>query len=98
SHEVLRGINVHRGALDQDLAGERVDLRDPLDLVAPELDADRDLAADWEDVQRIPTHPKASAREVVVVALVIDVGEKAEDTVALAGLAAPQGQHHLAVV
>ena len=37
--EVLGGVDVDFGALDEHFAGEGVELQDALDLVAPELDA-----------------------------------------------------------
>jgi hypothetical protein len=49
--------------LDQQLAGQGVDLDDPLDLVTEELDPDRDLLVGGEDLQRVaadPNEPRTS--------------------------------------
>jgi hypothetical protein len=67
-----------------------IDLGDALDLVAPELHSHGDLAANREDVQRVAAHAIAAPREVVVVALVVDVRQEAQHLVPLARLAPPQ--------
>ena len=61
--EVLRRID--RRALEgrDRLAGEHVDLRDALDLVAPHLDADALLLVRREDLDRVAAHAKRSALE-----------------------------------
>ena len=51
--EVLGGVDVDLEPLDQQLAGQRIDLDDALDLVAEELDAHGDLLVGGEDLQRV---------------------------------------------
>ena len=46
--------------LSDGVAGERVDLADPLDFVAPELDPDRLLGVGREDLDRIAPDPVPS--------------------------------------
>ena len=84
--------------LDQHLAGQRVDLDDALDLVAPELDAHGDLLVGREDLERVAAHAELAAREVDVVALVVDVGQEAQHLVALARLALAQRHRDLVVL
>ena len=71
-------------ACAQNLAGQRVDLDDALDLVAKELDAHRQVLIRWEDLQHIAAHAELAAREVLVVALILDVGQLAQHAVAAA--------------
>ena len=64
-------------ARPEDLAGDRVELLDALDLVAEELDPVDLLLVRGHDVDHVAANPKAQAREVVVVALVQHLGELA---------------------
>ena len=77
-----RRVDVHVLALGEQLARERVDLGDPLDLVAEELDADDALLRGRPELERVATHPEARASEVGVVALVLQVDEVAQHRVA----------------
>ena len=81
--EVLGRVDVGAGALDQHLAGERVELDDALDLVAPELDAHGDIFVGREDLERVAAHAEGAAQEVHVVAVVLDVDQVAQQLVAL---------------
>ena len=57
--------------------------RDALDLVAEELDADRALLlVGGEDLDDVAAHAEGAAVEVDVVALVLDVDERAQKRVA----------------
>ena len=97
-HEV--GGREHRQllALGEQLAGERVQLRDPLDLVAEELDPDDDLRAGRSDLERVAADAEASARERGVVALVLEIDEVAQDRVPPVVAARPQLEDRGAVV
>ena len=52
-----------RSSCGDRLAGERIDLGDPLDLVAPELDADRLLLVGREDLDGVAAHPEGARLE-----------------------------------
>ena len=70
--DVVRGReDVHLLLLADDLAGERVQRVDPLDLVAEELDADRELLVDRDDLDGVAAHPERAAGEGEVVAGVL---------------------------
>ena len=73
-------MNSSRGA--EDLAGRRVELLDPLDLVAEELDPVHLLLVRRHEVDDVAAHAEAQAREVVVVALVQHLGELAQEHLA----------------
>ena len=81
-HEVGRRVDVRLLAFGQELAGERVELRDPLDLVAEELDADERLLRRGLELERVAAHPEAGTGQGLVVALVLQVDEVAQDRVA----------------
>ena len=85
--EVLRRID--RRALERRdrLAGEHVDLRDALDLVAPHLDAHALLFVRREDLDRVAAHAERAALERDVVAGVLDPHERAQNVVAVDALA-----------
>ncbi len=68
-------------ALGQQLAGQRVDLHDPLDLVPEELDAYDEVVVRRLELERVASHAEPSAREGLVVALVLQVDELAKDAV-----------------
>ena len=95
--EVLRRID--RRALERGdrLAGEHVDLRDALDLVAPELDAHPLLLVRRKDLDRVAAHAERAALERDVVAVVLDLHERAQDVVAVHALALRERHHLLAI-
>ena len=67
-----------------DLAGERVDRRDALHLVAEERDAHAALLVGGEHLDGVAPHPELVAGEVEVVALVLQLDEAGEDRALLA--------------
>ena len=75
--------DVHLLLLADDLAGERVQGVDPLDLVAEELDPDRELLVDRDDLDGVAAHPEGAAGERQVVAGVLHLDEPAQQVVAL---------------
>ena len=87
---MLGRVYLHVLTLAQHLPGERVELDDPLYLVAPELDPDRDLLlVGGYDLERVAAYAKLAARHVEVVALVLHVHELADEAVAPSPLPAP---------
>ena len=88
--DVVRGRpDRQRVVVVRDLAGEVVDLGDRLDLVAEELDAHRAVGVRREDVDDVAAHAERAAREVEVVAVVLDVDEVADELVAVVGAVRP---------
>ena len=96
--EVLGRVDVERRAAEQHLAGQRIELGDPLDLVAPELDPLGHLGVGREDIERVAAHAEGAAVEIDIVALELQVDQLAQQLVAVADLADPQRHRHLAVV
>ncbi len=83
----------------QDLAGEGVDLGDPLDLVPEEADPDGPaLVAHGEDVQRVPPDPEGTPLEVEIVPLELDVHELAHDLLPAHLHAGPQGEGQVQIL
>ena len=81
----------------EDLAGERVEVLDLLDLVPEEDRPVGRLGIGREDLQRLPPHPERAAAQCRVVARVHVVDELAQDLVAVGHLALRQ-QRDLRVV
>ena len=92
-HVVRTGEHGHRVELRDDLAGERVQAVERLDLVAEHLDADGEFFVDRDDLDRVATHPEVASREVDVVALVLHRDEFADEPVAVDPLADLQRHH-----
>ena len=80
------------------LAAGRVDDRELLDLVAPELDPQGELLVGGPDLDAVAADAKLARLEGHVVPLVLDVDQPGEHHVAVDHLADPQPDHHLAVV
>lgn len=76
-----------------DLAGERVERGQCLDLVAEHLNADGEFLVDREDLDGVATHPEGAPGEGQVVARVLDVHEAAQQLVAV-DLVADLERHH----
>ena len=85
-------------ALGEQLAGQRVELGDALDLVPEELDADDELLRSGLQLERVAADAEPRAAERLVVALVLEVDEVAEHGVASVLAAGAQLQHGRAVV
>ena len=95
---VGRRVDVRLLALREQLAGQRVELGDPLDDVAEELDADERLLRCRLQFERVPADAEPGAGERLVVALVLEVDEVAQDRVAPVLPADPELEHGRAVV
>ena len=95
---VARRVDVDLLALGEELAGQRVDLGDPLDLVAEELDPDQGLLRRRLELEGVAADPEPGALEGLVVALVLEVDELAEDGVAAVRAALPEADDGRAVV
>ena len=97
-HEVGRRVDVRLLALREQLAGQRVELGDPLDLVAEELDPDERLLRRRLELERVAADPEPGAGQRLVVALVLEVDEVAQHGVAPVLAADPQLEDGRAVV
>ena len=97
-HVVGRRVDVGLLALGEELAGQRVELGDPLDLVAEELDADERLLRGRLELERVAADAEPGAAQRLVVALVLEVDEVAQDGVAPVLAADPQLEDGRAVV
>ena len=97
-HHIVRlGINRQPHVLLLHRAKQRIDLRQRLDLIAPQLDAVRHVVVGREDLDHVAAHAKRSAPEVAVRALVQNVDQLARDVLALDLLALFQKQHHAVI-
>ena len=93
-----RRVEVDLGSLREHLAGEVVDLDDPLDLVPEEVDPHHVLAVRRLDLEHVAAHAELGPPQRGVVALVLEVDEVAQDPVAPVAPAALQVDHRRAVV
>ena len=93
-HEVR--LRVHRHAVEaaERPACQRVERHQRVDVVAEELDAQGRLLVRREHFDRVAAHAEGAAPELVVVALVLQLDELAEDLVAVQALAALERQGH----
>ena len=80
--EVAGREDVDLRPLGQELAGQRVQLGDPLHLVAEELDPDEAVLRRRDQLQGVAADAEPGALEGLVVALVLEVDEVAQDGVA----------------
>ena len=91
---VGRGEHRAVGQAGQHMPADHVDLADPVDLVAEELDAQTMLVhAGGDDLDHVAPHPEGAARKLDVVALVLDVDQLAQEVVPLQHHAGTQGDH-----
>ena len=82
-HHVVRpGVNRQPVVSPLDLAKERVDLAEGLDLLAPHCDPVSVILIGGEDFDHVAAHPEVSTPEVDVVALVLDLDQPAQDVLA----------------
>jgi hypothetical protein len=69
-----------------------------VDLVAEELDPQRELLVHRDDLDGVPAHPERAAGEGQVVARVLHLHEPAQQVVAVHGLAQLQPRHPVDVL
>ena len=96
--EVLGGGDVDGFQILLDLAGERGDALERLDLVAPEGEADAVLGVAGEDIHRIAAHAEGAGLGLQVVARVLDAHELIEELLAVHPAAAVEADEHALVV
>ena len=80
--ELLAGIDRDRLQRLQLVPGQRLEPRDALDLVAEELDAQGVLAPGGAELDRVAAHAELAARELDVVAGVLQVHQPVQEVVA----------------
>ena len=78
---VGRRVDVGLLALGEELAGQRVELGDPLDLVAEELDPDERLLRGRLELEGVAADTEPGTGQRLVVALVLEVDQVAQDGV-----------------
>ena len=79
------------------LAGDRIERRQPVDLVAEQLDPQPDVLVRRVDLDDVAAGPEGAAAEVVVVAFVLDLDQAAQQRLAGDRLAALERQQHAVV-
>ena len=95
---VAGGIDARAGDGARGDAAERVERRQLLDGVAPQLHAQRlRLGGGGEDLDHVAPHPKRAPPKIDVVALVLDGHEAPDERVALEGLARLEPHVHALV-
>ena len=97
-HVVAGRVDVRLLALGKQLPGQRVQLGDPLDLVAEELDPDEPVLRGRLELERVAADAEPGAGQRLVVALVLEVDEVAQHGVAAVLAADAQLEHGGAVV
>ncbi len=81
--EVLGRVDIHLLVRLEHAAGQRVDRRQPLDLIAEELDPVAELFIGRPELDHVAAHPELAPLERHVVAFVLDVDELQEHLVAV---------------
>ncbi len=92
------GEDVHLLLLSDDLAGQRMQRVDPLDLVAEQLDPDGELLVHRDDLDGVAPHPEGAACEGQVVAGVLHGDETTEQVVTVDRLADLEPRHPVDVL
>ena len=81
----------------QRLAGDRIERGQLVDLVAEQPDAKRDLFVRRIDLDDVAAHAEVAARELVIVALVLNLDQLAQDLIAIDALPFFERQHQAVV-
>ena len=95
---MLGRIDIHLLVGFQNIAGQRVDRRQPLDLVAEELDPVADLVVGRPELDHVAAHPELAPLERDVVAVVLDIDELQKHLVTIDRVPPAEVDHHLAIV
>ena len=97
-HEVLRRVDGDVVRVAEQLAAQGVDGDDALDLVAPEVDAHRQILVGGKDGERIAAHTERAAHQGHVVAVVLHGDELADERGAVDVPAPLQALHERVVL
>ena len=97
-HVVTRRIDVRLLALGEQLPGQGIQLGDPLDLVAEELDPDEAVLRGRLELERVAPDAEPGAGQCLVVALVLEVDQVAQHGVAAILAADAELEHGRAIV
>ena len=65
--------DIDLGLIVDNLAGQRIESHNLLDLIAKHLNADREFFVHGNDFNGIPAHPKGAALESHIVSLVLHI-------------------------
>ena len=82
-HVVRSRPHGNRFVLTQHLTGDLIDLGNQFDLVAKELKAQRMLSIGRIHVDDITAHAEGTARQIIVIAVVLNVDERMDKVIAL---------------
>ena len=85
--------DIHLRLLAHDLPRDRMQGIEPLDLVAEELDAQRELLVDRDDLDGVTAHPEGATGEGEVIARVLNGDEAPQQLVAIDNFTHAQGDH-----
>src|ERR1700752_2676172 len=94
------GCRVNRDCLKlaDNVPAKWIDFVERLDLVTEEFDAySAALFISWKDFDRVATHAEGSAMKIIIVALVLDIDQFAQDAIALDPLPFFEKNQHLEV-
>ena len=75
---MFRRKDVDGVAIGQDLPGKRLNVRDSIDRVTPELDSDGDLIVCRLDFERVTTDSELTAAESDIISLVVNGGQESK--------------------
>ena len=95
---VAGGVDVDGVKGFEDLAGEGVDLDDAFEFVAEELEAEGEIVVGRENLDDVAPDPEFAPGGSDIVALVLDAGETAKETIEDVLFADLEGDGHAAVV
>ena len=96
--ELLARKNVHRLERFHRLAGQGIEPREPLDLIAKELDAQGVLGIGRVQLDHVAADAELAAGEVVVIARILDAHQFFQQGIARDRLPDPQRDDHALVV
>jgi hypothetical protein len=87
-------VDRHLVVAPDGLAGQRIERRQLVHFVAEQLDPERLVLVRWIDLHDVAADAEDTAVELVIVPLVLDLDELAQDLFPLDPLAALERQHH----
>jgi hypothetical protein len=93
-HEVRLRIDRHLVVAPECLAGQWIEADQLVDLIAEQLDPERLVLVRGIDLDDVATDAKDAAVEIVIVALVLNLHQLAQDLLAFDPLPALERQHH----
>ena len=81
----------------QNLARQRINSRESLDLIAKKLHPHRRVLPGWENIYHVAAYPESAARKINIITLILNISQQADELILHPPLADCQLNRHISI-